>query len=72
MPDTLAWQRAGLRDTCQSVKMATLLNSLFFVVEISFLPNYSVKYHDYIVKRCSRTACNWFVPLDIGLILALI
>ena len=35
---------------CQSVEMATLLDSLFnFVVfNISFLPNYRVKYDDYI------------------------
>ena len=27
--------------------MATLLNSLFFVVKISLLPNYCVKYYDW-------------------------
>ena len=33
--------------------MAALLNSLFFVFKISILPNYHVKYYDYIVKWCS-------------------
>ena len=39
--------------SCQSGKMAALLNSLFFVFKISFLPKYSVKYYDYMVKWCS-------------------
>ena len=45
-----------------------LLNSLFFVFKISFLPNYCVKYYEYIVKWCSGVACNWCVSLDIALI----
>ena len=57
-------------DTFQCGKMATLLNSLFFVFK-SFLPNYRVKYYDYIVKWCNGVACNWCVSLDIALILAL-
>ena len=39
--------------SCQSGKMAALLNSLFLVFKISFLPKvgpYRVKYYDYIVK----------------------
>ena len=36
-----------------------------------FLPNYGVKYHDYIVKRCSDIACNRSVSLDSAVILAL-
>ena len=32
---------------------AALLNSLFFVFKISFLPKYRVIYYDYIVKWCS-------------------
>ena len=51
--------------------MATLLNSLFFVLEMLLLPNYRVKYHDYIVKWCSGVACNWCISLDIGVISAL-
>ena len=51
--------------------MAILLNSLFVVFEISFLPNYCVKYYDYIIKWCSGVACNWCLLLDFGLILAL-
>ena len=38
---------------CQGGKMAALLNSLFFVLNISFLPKYRVKYDGYIVKWCS-------------------
>ena len=41
------------------------------VFEISLLPNYCVKYYDYIVKWCSGMAYNWCVSLDIGIILAL-
>ena len=44
---TLAWHRRSLDDSCQSGKMAALLNSLFFVFKISFLPKYRVKYYDY-------------------------
>ena len=43
--------------------MAALLNSLFFVFNISFLPKYRVIYYDYIVKWCS-------VSLDISEMLA--
>ena len=43
MPGTLAWQRRSLDDSCQSGKMAELLNSLLFVFNISFLPKYRVK-----------------------------
>ena len=39
--------------------------------KISFLPNYGVKYHDYIIKWCSDIACNRSVSLDIAVILAL-
>ena len=56
--------------------MAAPLNSLFFVFTftISFLPNYRVKYYDYIGKWCSGIKCIWCpgVSLDIALdILAL-
>ena len=61
---TLVWQRRSLHDSCQSGKMAALLNSLFFVFKISFLPKYRVKYYDYIVKWCSGIECNWCVSLD--------
>ena len=60
------WQGSGLGG-----KMVTLLDSLFFVFTILFLPNYSVNYYDYIVKWCSGVACNWCVSLDIALILAI-
>ena len=58
MQGTLVLQRSGLCDTCQSGKMATLLNSLFFVFDFSLLPDYRVKYYDYIVKWCIGIACN--------------
>ena len=51
--------------------MAALLNSLFFVFNISFLPKYHVKYFDYIVKWCGGMQCNWCASLDISEILAL-
>ena len=35
-------------------KDAALLNSLFFVFKISFMPKYRVIYYGYIVKWCSR------------------
>ena len=44
---------------------------IIFVPKISLLPNYSVKYYDYIVKWCGGVVCNWRVSLDIPLILAL-
>ena len=50
MPVTLAMQRAGLGDASQSGEMLILLNLSFFVLNNLFLPNYCVKYHDYIVK----------------------
>ena len=53
IPGTFPWQWPGIGDTCQSGKMVTLLNSLFFVLNISFLPNYTIKYYDYIEKWCS-------------------
>ena len=65
--DTLARQRPRLGDACQSGKMASLLESLFFVFRISLLPNYRVNYYDYIVKWCSGIPCNWCVSLDIAL-----
>ena len=55
-------------------KMATLLNSLFFVFNVPLLPKYRVKYYDYIVKWCSGVVglYNWCVSLDIAIILTLI
>ena len=49
----------------------TQLNALFFAFKISFLPNYPVKYYDYIVKLWHGVACNWCVSLDIDFTLAL-
>ena len=53
MPGTFVWQRSGNG------------HALFFVFTISLLPNYRVKYYDYIEKWYSGVACNWCVPLDI-------
>ena len=50
MPATLIWPQQSLGGSCQKGKMAALLNSLFFVFKISFLPKYRVMYNDYIVK----------------------
>ena len=44
---------------------------LIFVVKISCLPKYRVKYYDYIVNWCSLINCNWCVSLDIAQMLAL-
>ena len=73
MAGTLAWQQPGLGDACQNGKMAILLNALLFLFRISLLFDYRVKYYDYIiVEWCSGVACNWYVSLDIALVLALI
>ena len=53
MPATLIWPQRSLNSSCQTGNMAALLNSLFFVFKISFLPKYRVIYYDYIVKWCS-------------------
>ena len=58
MPATLARKRPCLGDACQSSEMTTLLNSLFLVFIISFLPKYRVKCYDYIVK--------WYGMFTIG------
>ena len=50
MPATLIWPQRSLGSSCQTGKMAALLNLLFFVFNISFLPKYRVIYYDYIVK----------------------
>ena len=73
MPGTLVLQKPGLGDACQSGKMVILFNVLLFLFRISLLSDYRVKYYDYIiVKWCSGVACNWYVSLDIALVLALI
>ena len=38
MPATLIWPRRSLGSSCQTGNMSALLNSLFFVFKISFLP----------------------------------
>ena len=53
MSATLIWPRRSIGSSCQIGNMAALLNSLFFVFKISFLPKYRVIYYDYIVKGCS-------------------
>ena len=50
MSGIMVWQRPSLGDLCKSSEMATLLNSLYFVFNISFLRKYRVKYYDYIAK----------------------
>ena len=70
MSGTVARHRLRLGDACQSGEMVTLFNTLSFVFKISFLPNYSVKHYDYIVKWSSGIACNWCVLLDTALVLA--
>ena len=57
---------SSLGDPRQSGNMAPLLNPLFLVFKNSLLPNYRVKYYDYIVKWCSGIACNWCASLDIA------
>ena len=46
--------------------MASLLNLLFFVFNISGLPKYRVKYYDYIVKWCrgynAIGVYRWILP----------
>ena len=67
LPSTyVAWQRRSLGDGCESRKMATPMNTLFFVFKISLLRNYHVKYYDYIVKWCSGITCDWSASLDIA------
>ena len=43
-------------------------------VKLLFLPNYCVKYYDYIVKWCNsaHVNCNWYVSLDNTLILLIL
>ena len=53
IPATLIWPLQSIAGGCQSSEMAALLNSLSFAFANSFLPKYSVKYYDYIVKWCS-------------------
>ena len=48
MPATLIWWRRSLGSSCQTGKMAALLNSLFFVFKKSFLP-LEVSCHNYIM-----------------------
>ena len=55
---TLIWPRKSLASSCQSTEMVTLLNSIYFVFRISFLPKYRVIYYDYTVNWCSLINCN--------------
>ena len=55
MPAALIWPPRSLDSSCQTGNMAALLNSLFFVFKMSFLPKYRVIYYDYIVKWYSGT-----------------
>ena len=49
----VCWPQQSLGNSCQTGKMAGLINSLCFVFKISFLPKYQVIYNDYIVKSRS-------------------
>ena len=73
LPTTyVAWQHH--QGFCESWKMATLMNSSFFVFKMSLRRNYRVKYYYFIVKWCSASsgiACDWCASLDISSILAL-
>ena len=53
MSATLIWPRRSIGGSCQTGKIAALLNSLLFMFKISVLPKYRVIYYDYIVKLCS-------------------
>ena len=53
IPATLIWPQQSLGSSCQTTEITTLLNSISFLFEISFLPKYLVIYYDYIVKWCS-------------------
>ena len=63
-PCMLICQQVSLGYACESRKMAALLNSLFFVFKISFLPKYRIKYYlvQYIQDRPSAspalTSCS--------------
>ena len=52
MSAMVIWPWRSIGSSCQTGKMAALLNSLF-VFKISVLPKYRVIYYDYIVKLCS-------------------
>ena len=67
MPATLIWPQRSLGSSCQTGQMAALLNSLFLVFKISFLPKYRVIGLYYIVKWYS----NWCISLDMFSMLAL-
>ena len=57
----------SLGSSCQTGKMAALLNSLFFVFKIGFVPKYRVIHYDYIVKWCSGNIMYTVCTLDIAL-----
>ena len=67
MPDTLAWQRQALVMHAKVARWRHFWIHYFSCLKF-VLPNYCVKYYDYIVKWCSGLACNWCVSLDIVLI----
>ena len=57
----------SLGSSCQTGKMAALLNSLFFVFKIVFVPKYRVIHYDYIAKWCSGNIMYTVCTLDIAL-----
>ena len=46
MSATVIWLRRSIGSSCQTGKMAALLNSLLFVFKISVLPKYRVIYYE--------------------------
>ena len=58
MPATLIWPPRSLDSSCQTGNMAALLNSLFFVFKISFVPKYRVIYYDQFFKEWTKLECN--------------
>ena len=59
LPSMAARQWPSLGDACQSGKIATLLNSLFFFFLILLLPNYRVKYR----YNIESGAVVWYVQI---------
>ena len=63
----LIWPGRSIGSSCQTANMAALLNSLFFVFKISFLPKYRAIYYDYIGGAVAynvtvSTVYHWIFP----------
>ena len=53
MSATVNWPRRSIGSSCQTGKMAALLNSLLFVFKISVLPKYHVIYYEKKYESCA-------------------